>query len=163
MNYARASMHPRATPSEFTIFCMPFHQTNKYTFGAFHRFSTTLCTKTENTRCARIYELNAGDIAAIVMSVVILAVIATIGWMYGKTQSRRHHMTANELEMTEMLLGDVTHEKDRITEEHDLMSRAWEISERDLVMGDVIGMGGMGVSRRRFRLLTVQYFPVTAW
>ena len=56
-------------------------------------------------------------------------------------------MTVNELEMTELLLGDVTMQKDRIAEEHDLMSRAWEISEDDLVMGDVIGMGGMGVSR----------------
>jgi hypothetical protein len=55
-------------------------------------------------------------------------------------------MTVNELELTELLLGNVTMQKDRITEEHDLMSRAWVISEDDLVMSDVIGMGGMGVS-----------------
>jgi hypothetical protein len=66
--------------------------------------------------------------------------------MYAQKEKRQRSMTVNELEMTELLLGDVTMQKDRITEEHDLMSRAWVINEDDLVMSDVIGMGGMGVS-----------------
>jgi hypothetical protein len=65
---------------------------------------------------------------------------------YAQKEKRQRSMTVNELELTELLLGDVTMQKDRIAEEHDLMSRAWEISKDDLVMGDVIGSGGMGVS-----------------
>eukprot|EP00040_Diaphanoeca_grandis_P036793 m.236477 g.236477 ORF g.236477 m.236477 type:complete len:1135 (+) comp33686_c0_seq10:282-3686(+) len=107
-------------------------------------YKTVACTTTSNSRCTRSAHLAQGDIASIILSILIAVVMAGVGWWYGRTQLIKQNKTRGELELTEMLLGDVTEEKDRITEEKRLMQQAWTIDESDLRMKQVIGNGAFG-------------------
>eukprot|EP00040_Diaphanoeca_grandis_P005757 m.34358 g.34358 ORF g.34358 m.34358 type:complete len:973 (-) comp16966_c0_seq1:140-3058(-) len=107
-------------------------------------YHTTPCTTTTNAQCTRQAHLTSGDIASIVLTVFLLVTSTLVGVVYGRTQSTKRNMTQGELEMTELLLGDVTQEKDRINEEKTRMQQAWVIDESDLKMYDVIGVGAYG-------------------
>eukprot|EP00040_Diaphanoeca_grandis_P027786 m.159007 g.159007 ORF g.159007 m.159007 type:complete len:420 (-) comp31117_c1_seq1:268-1527(-) len=107
-------------------------------------FVTVPCTPTTNARCTRSGRLQPGDIAAIILSVFLLLVTSAVLWRYGRTQSKKRVQTQGELELSELLLGDVTEEKDRITEEKRLMQQAWTIDEADLKLHEVIGNGAFG-------------------
>eukprot|EP00040_Diaphanoeca_grandis_P014320 m.72564 g.72564 ORF g.72564 m.72564 type:complete len:1102 (+) comp24465_c0_seq1:285-3590(+) len=107
-------------------------------------YDTSPCTATTDSKCTRSKRLTGGDVAAIVLSVLILAVTAFISWVYGRTQSKARVKTKGELELTELLLGDVTEEKDRVTEERQRMQQAWSIEEADLQIGSIIGRGAFG-------------------
>eukprot|EP00040_Diaphanoeca_grandis_P035381 m.222329 g.222329 ORF g.222329 m.222329 type:complete len:1028 (+) comp33371_c0_seq5:262-3345(+) len=100
-------------------------------------YDPTPCTETSNTECSRDRKLNPGDIASIVLSTIVLAISAGVGLLFGYTQSKKRAVSVRELEMTELLLGDVTEEKDR-------MKQAWSIDESDIKVNEVIGRGGFG-------------------
>eukprot|EP00037_Helgoeca_nana_P031080 m.392601 g.392601 ORF g.392601 m.392601 type:complete len:1013 (+) comp28325_c0_seq15:255-3293(+) len=107
-------------------------------------FSSNPCTPTTDTKCFRQVRLTVGDVAAVALSVVILAIVTAAGIQYGRKQSRRRAVALNELALTEQLLGDVQVEKDRFAHENDLMEQAWKIRVFDLHFGDVIGEGSYG-------------------
>eukprot|EP00040_Diaphanoeca_grandis_P013546 m.68521 g.68521 ORF g.68521 m.68521 type:complete len:998 (-) comp23966_c0_seq1:124-3117(-) len=107
-------------------------------------YHATKCTATSNSECNRQVHLSSGDTASIVLTVIMLMVSAVLGVVYGRSQSKKRNMTLGELELTELLLGDVTQEKQRINEERDRMQQAWRIAESDLKRGVVIGRGGNG-------------------
>lgn len=107
-------------------------------------YSTTPCTATTDSKCTQTARLAVGNIVAIVLAVIMLGVAAAVGATYGRMQMRHRHHTQNELELTERLLGDVTEEKDRATEEITVMEQAWLITETDLTVGGVIGEGAFG-------------------
>eukprot|EP00040_Diaphanoeca_grandis_P035382 m.222338 g.222338 ORF g.222338 m.222338 type:complete len:1048 (+) comp33371_c0_seq6:308-3451(+) len=107
-------------------------------------YHTVLCTPTSNARCTRSGQLSSGDIAAIIFSVLLAAMMGFVGWVYGRTQLKRQTRTQGELELSELLLGDVTEEKERMTEENRLMQQAWTIDESDLQIHEMIGNGAYG-------------------
>eukprot|EP00037_Helgoeca_nana_P023872 m.248964 g.248964 ORF g.248964 m.248964 type:complete len:1003 (+) comp26476_c1_seq17:3-3011(+) len=111
-------------------------------------YDTVPCTAMVNAQCTKLSKLGAGDVAAIVMSTVLLMAAAAAGVLYGRLNFHRSKLTADELEMTELLLGNVSLEKERLTAENRRKQRAWVIDEADLKMAEVIGTGGMGVVRR---------------
>eukprot|EP00040_Diaphanoeca_grandis_P034701 m.216423 g.216423 ORF g.216423 m.216423 type:complete len:1123 (+) comp33207_c7_seq3:167-3535(+) len=107
-------------------------------------YDTTECTPTTNSECVRSHALAPGDIASIVLTVLLLAASTFVAFVYGKTQSKKRNMTQGELEMTELLLGDVTEKHSRVEEEKQRMQQAWAIDEGDLRMHEVIGIGAFG-------------------
>lgn len=127
-------------------------------------YETVPCTATSNTQCVLEIKLSIGDIAAIILAVVLLAIGMTAGFLYGRKQSREkvrrvgclklgifvtspmppQVKTQDELELTARLLGDVQDENTRVTEENVLMEQAWTIAESDLTFGESIGEGGFG-------------------
>lgn len=108
------------------------------------QFDITPCTATSNTNCTRHSGLSPGDIAAIVLSLILFGIAAAVGAVYGRRQSTTRARTQSELSLTERLLGDVQTEKDRIEGENSLMEQGWAIAEGDLAFGESIGEGAFG-------------------
>eukprot|EP00040_Diaphanoeca_grandis_P037276 m.241994 g.241994 ORF g.241994 m.241994 type:complete len:462 (-) comp33785_c4_seq12:709-2094(-) len=105
-------------------------------------YRTVACTPTTDSVCDR--QLSAGDVSSIVLAIAILVVSTFGGVLYGRTQMKEKKLTEGELELTELLLGDVTQANERISEENQRMHQAWTIDEADLQMDKIIGRGAFG-------------------
>lgn len=100
-------------------------------------FATVACTATTNTNCVKHLTLTTGDVGAIVLGCAILVAAAVVGVWYGRRQLSWGKRTRNELEMTEMLLSDVT-------EKHERLQEAWVIPEQDVVLEALLASGAFG-------------------
>eukprot|EP00040_Diaphanoeca_grandis_P017182 m.89286 g.89286 ORF g.89286 m.89286 type:complete len:1208 (-) comp26282_c0_seq1:76-3699(-) len=99
-------------------------------------FDSIACNATANTVCTRTFRLSDGDLAAIVL-VLLLVFVGTLGgtsfmFMYSKGAE-----TEQQLEMSQMLLGEVNEANSR-------MRKAWEIREGDLTFEKSLASGSFG-------------------
>eukprot|EP00040_Diaphanoeca_grandis_P037857 m.250773 g.250773 ORF g.250773 m.250773 type:complete len:1198 (+) comp33888_c1_seq4:218-3811(+) len=100
-------------------------------------FDSSPCTATSNTVCTRTLQLTIGDISAIVVTVILVFVGTAGGTSYffmRKKEEKKEH----ELELSQMLLGEVNEENSR-------MRKAWEICEDDLHIEKKLASGSFGV------------------
>eukprot|EP00041_Stephanoeca_diplocostata_P032856 m.1065849 g.1065849 ORF g.1065849 m.1065849 type:complete len:391 (-) comp24220_c0_seq28:1652-2824(-) len=100
-------------------------------------YTTTPCTATTNTQCSKSDKLSLGDVFSIIMAVVILGTAAAAGFWYGRKHRRSGTRAQYKLEQTELLLSDVTEEKERL-------QQAWVIPEEDVILNRQLASGAFG-------------------
>eukprot|EP00037_Helgoeca_nana_P026214 m.294691 g.294691 ORF g.294691 m.294691 type:complete len:635 (+) comp27166_c2_seq17:1399-3303(+) len=107
-------------------------------------FDVTPCTPTSNTKCVRPGHLSTGAVAAIVLSVVILAVGATGCAIYGRAQYRRRVAAGSDLDEAEMQLLTARQESAESQATVQRILAAWEILPQHLTFLQRLAEGTYG-------------------